>query len=1053
MASTEPWISPLLRLALELFIAGKYESNQFSFDYDSSSKRLEIKARLTEARTLRVVELPIAQGRLEPLGSDGAYALPFTGDDSCGRLQTGQVLLAREIEFIVGDHFDPVRVEICPRSLEVVGHSNAAMQTCSLPLRMSQEATMQALLQDALRVSGQEPKAVSGDGDREEILSQVEGSVVSQAAFQTQAPLPFPMAAATKPKQVKRAVLLSTAEQRQKDTALNLLRPKDRDGRPLPVSEAERSSARIQLVRQPVVHSEEKATPDPVSPSSVLSQRPLCSLTNSVPEVSIPRSDIIAGPGPAKSPTKPVSMPSGLQRWSKERVANRYLPRYISKISESQSALLNSDNSYYPPLPGRDLRPGTIPFDLLNKIIAQADRLTMAPEDSCVQPGESAEPGKQREEASEEEGNGEEGNGEEEVLDQLALVDSSQSVRSDDWPDSSPERRRTELPPDSRSNTPSELSESQSEHSFVAEAAPSSPVPEMIEASLNQSVAPKLSGSQAHTITRSEVSQSRDETNGVSDDSAALISSGHQQAFAVSPTKQIKRTSHLERTIHLADALASNHGPSEQLSSSSHELIHSTYDCIALEHPVLHENEPNAPASSPRSSKSLAAMNIPRAVKRPAHDGMQELREAKRFKISSKGRGPDAVDPAYNEVIEANRARRTAELAALTEKRPGSQRLSSSSATSDVAHPRNISVATKSGTDLSTRPSRSDLAGGSSTPVTVPSHPSNTTVSPLTSSEFVPKTLFDRYRSVYQDYEGDEPGFENAVALLKRVRDDNTGPHPFLFDDFIFHHYHSYRDYLVKVASSSEDPLPYGRYYDLYIQSPGHSQNVVTLATLTWPSSHPGLLPRERPYVRVERIGFAQSSENLVGVQKLARKHVSSQHGSPQPHLHDDIDDMQTEQRTDQAMQQNRVAPLQQSSVQSWVEQIRGASPELGAPDIDRSRDDVRPAAPTTLHISLEKIAHSKATASPCSSLPTRTSSKRMTSAPHQMMQRREPAAGTEVPISTPTDKQSKPKQPGWWNKGSASPFSNLTPRSDPPHGSQGESKPRFTDFYKWRRL
>ncbi|RMZ80465.1 hypothetical protein DV737_g3030, partial [Chaetothyriales sp. CBS 132003] len=1020
MASTGPWICPLLRSALKLFIARNYESCQFSFDYDSSSKRLVIKARLAEDHTLSVVELPISHGRSEQLGSDGEYALPFSGDDSCDRLQTGQVFLAREVEFIVGDHFDPVRVEICPRSLKAVGLSDVAMQTCSFPLRMSQEGSMQVLLQEALRVSGQEPKAGGGDDDREEILSQAEGFAVSVTAFQTQAPLPLPMADAAKPAQIQAAGPLSTAEQRRKDAALKLLRPKDGDG-------------------QPAVHSEENVTHAPVPPSPVLSQRPLCSPPDSAPEVLIARSNIVVEKGPAKSPTKPVSIPLGFQRWSKYRAANKHLPRRTSKISKSQSALLDSDTSYYPPLPGHDFRPGTVPLDLLKRIIAQADRLAIVSEDSGVQQRQSAEADEQREE----------GSGEKAVPDQLAVLDSSQSVGSDDWPDSSPERRRTVLPPDSPSNTPSELADSQSEHSSVAE--PSSPVSETIETALDRSAAPKLSEAQARTSTQPEVSQSRVETSCVGDDSAALTSSGHQEAVTVSPALQIKRTPHLGRPIHLADALVSKDGSSEQLSASSREFILSTYDCTALEHPVLPENVPNAPPSSARPSKSsVAVVNVTPAVKHPAPDDMQESRRAKRFKISSKGRGPDYVDPAYNEVIEANRVRRTAELAPLAQRRPDAERMSSSSATSDV---RNISVAAKSGTDISRRPSPSDRAGGSSTPITVPSHRSNKTGSPLPSSGFVPKSLFDHYRSVYQDYQGDEPSFENAIALLKRLRDDNRGPHPFLFDDFIFHHYHSYRDYLVKVASSSEDPVPYGRYYDLYIQSPGHSHNVVTLATLAWYSSHLGALPRERPSVQVQRTAFAQSSEKLTGVQKAASKHVPSPHPSPQPLLHGEIDGMQTEQGTGEAVQQNAVDRSQQSLVQSWVEQIRGASPELGTPDIDRSRDKMRAVAPIPLRAALEMIAQGGALVPPFGSLPARTTSKRGTSSAPYEVQRHRLARGTSVQMSTPRAKQSKPKQPGWWNKDSASPFGSLTAQSNPLHGSQRESKPPFTDFYKWRRL
>ncbi|RMZ79203.1 hypothetical protein DV738_g3503, partial [Chaetothyriales sp. CBS 135597] len=942
MASTESWIKPLLRSALELFISKNDASNEFSFESDSSSKRLQITAHLAEARALTVVE-----GRSGRSGSDGAYALPFAGVNTSDSLRPGQVLRTRKIGFIFGDHFVPARVEICPRLLEVVERSDEAAPPSSLPLKMSQDVSIQALLQEVLRIFGQERQAVGKDRDHEAVLSQPEETSISQLAFQTQWPASRPNPAATEPTQVQSAGLLSTGEQRQKDIALKLLRPKNSNGdEPRAIGEVERRPSNEQFIRRPGLLSDENenATDDLDPSSSDISQQPLCSSHDSAPEpeTPVPCSNTLSAPGYEKSPTKTVSKPSGLQRWYKHCVANRYLPRRISKIPKSQSAILDSDNSYYPPLPGRDMRPGTVPLDLLKKLIDQADHLAVN-----VQHRESTEPDPQREDASGEE----QRRDEQEMPDESGSFNSSQSVPSEDWPDDSPKSPRRGLPPDSPSNASSHLAESEPEDSSVAEVAINEPAinepainePAVNGPTVNEPAAPRLSGLQSVVSTQSEATQPRRQTICISDDSVMATSSGRQEPSSGSPAVHIKRTPHPGKAVALAESLAADRIDPEESSGPSDEVIHSTYGDQESETRVLHDKVSNAPTSTPKSSKGLRAMDATPAVKHPADNGLLDSKATKRLKISSKGRGPDSVDPDYYPVIEANRTRRSAELTSLASRKPDPQHMSCSPEAPDVSRSRKPSLAARSGTDISRRASPSDLARRSSTPLTAPSHRSNMAASPRGSSRLVTNTLFDQYGSVYQDYQGDQRSFENAVALLKRLRREGKGPHPFLFDDFIFHHYHSYRPYLVSVASSSEDPVSYGRYYDLSIQSPDHSQGVITLATLASDSSQPVAPSLEQPYVQVEHTLFPQPSQNMIRVHQSTSKHASSQHSSPPPPLLPaNVDNALSKQDASEAVQQTRIDKRPKPKQLDWWNKPPTASYSSLTPRSDPSHKSQR---------------------------------------------------------------------------------------------------------------
>lgn len=96
------------------------------------------------------------------------------------------------------------------------------------------------------------------------------------------------------------------------------------------------------------------------------------------------------------------------------------------------------------------------------------------------------------------------------------------------------------------------------------------------------------------------------------------------------------------------------------------------------------------------------------------------------------------------------------------------------------------------------------------------------------SPPMTPVTVFERFKTTYPDYVGNE---ERFIAICKKVNaliQQDRMEHTSLWDDFIIRHMTEYPKYLQRCALDAEDPLPYERFYRNEIDEPIFTKRVVT---------------------------------------------------------------------------------------------------------------------------------------------------------------------------------------------------------------------------------
>lgn len=85
--------------------------------------------------------------------------------------------------------------------------------------------------------------------------------------------------------------------------------------------------------------------------------------------------DCILWPGSKQEVTElPTSLVRHFRRWRDEARSGRYVPRYLQKIPKDQEALLESEDSWQPPLVGRAVIQGQIPVTLNEQFMTLTDQ-------------------------------------------------------------------------------------------------------------------------------------------------------------------------------------------------------------------------------------------------------------------------------------------------------------------------------------------------------------------------------------------------------------------------------------------------------------------------------------------------------------------------------------------------------------------------------------------------------------------------------------------------------------------------------------------------------
>ena len=819
---------------------------------------------------------------------------------------------------------------------------------------------------------------VSVDDDVNAPESEDERSIVSQDRFQTQAPFTQPrneQDALNRP-QIPPKPLSSAAQRSDREQMLNLLGPKPAQSRS---SQTRQRSALDEVFVDDQVpprgaateYLEGDASTEPIA-SSLLSQQPLqqprplsrnASMPppNSIPsKKSAPASQILKDIAPTHenvvaepvqpvgvhSPSMPASLQRRFQRWRDESMTNRYLPRRITRISKTQSVLLDSDDSYYPPLAGRDQRPGTVPLKLLNSLTFHAGQVAFAPNEQQEAEANTAKLDRQTADTvpdAEDDEN-------------IDSIDSSQSVPWSPTPE--PVDVRVAMPPDSPRGSAAGEVEDEAEIASIDE-------PVMLEAgnptlSANNESSP--AGSQASprpdlsdldeeeiqtTLTNDHQKKARFPPS-TKNQLTELLCTARQPDKSVLDNIQVKRTPFPGMSLALARPAAFNSGSPQDQTESGNERIFSTYDDVALRQlPVLNiRRQPSHTRLSalPNSEATTQPAKGLTATKRRASDGLAGRDGTKRTKVVSRGRHPDKVDPDYAQVLENSRARRSEELSRLNKEQDQQQRRNSSSTASYISPAQLQRKPDLASVEALRRTSKSDLAPTASTPITIPSDIESRAASAVrvaksssrtTSARPIIEEIYQRYKQAYSDYAGNLKSFDNACNLVRRFRIASKRPHPSLFDDFVFHHYHSYRQYLQQVAESSDDPLAYADFYDEFVDSPKHKLKILTNEALGLPSPKTSTLRRESSNFEANT---THSNDGSVAPNSSASNRPTNHATPAQVPLRDEKEGKET-LTADNDAEGIAMDLSQQSSVKSWIDNLRAGSPELGTPDIHRSQD------------------------------------------------------------------------------------------------------------------
>ncbi|EXJ79105.1 hypothetical protein A1O3_08606 [Capronia epimyces CBS 606.96] len=187
--------------------------------------------------------------------------------------------------------------------------------------------------------------------------------------------------------------------------------------------------------------------------------------------------------------------------------------------------------------------------------------------------------------------------------------------------------------------------------------------------------------------------------------------------------------------------------------------------------------------------------------------------------------------------------------------------------------------------------------------------------------------LFFDFKSAYPDYEGTIKDFTGSCRVLSKMMTCGQVLHPSLYDDAIFHHYHSYRRYLSEEALNCAVPLPFYDFYNERVDEPSHSQRIVTRSALHYMLGSGGPSDGALNNMRERGVFHPSTSPEVARAEsKTSKGRVSStlRRTSGQ-----DVRDVDTPHRP-------------RDAVEEWRQDAWGtASPELGTPDIDRSLSDI----------------------------------------------------------------------------------------------------------------
>ena len=881
--------------------------------------------------------------------------------------KTGSILSVTDFEFRVSHSFSPPRPEFRTFAYELLPKKHDLQKTdLGLILRLSKIEPIRNLLEtvcklfvtDTAPVASQLPQKMAVPGMKANSPREHgESSPISQVQFQTQ--MPWVDAHSARSTSISNTKTLVPNQTKTSDERLlDLLGPRSPHGQAQramgpPVSVHPRKPQQAEHLPESRRIDNHQSSPE-LPESSILTQKPLKAASSSYiaqdrlsdsKALSPAERDVRQGRHQQEQSCKaenhsveqeqpeqlmPIRLIQHLRSSRAEAMANKYTSaRFgrLSRIPKAQLALLSSQTSYYPALVGHDNRPGTVPHALHTALIARANRPTPAQSlqkiDTTAAPAQDLLKHHTAENDS-------------------PLLNSSQPVSN--WSQSpEPAARKPLLPSDSSpSHAPAEdIDDDEGLQSQADDISSFLPADKPMQTDLIEQTIVSAEKLVQSANTTESFDDAEPQAGDLPHDDCVVAVFPELLCTAQGPEQatqngvQVKRTPYPGEGTTYSGKVSNIHGSPEALLSSAGDRILSTYDNVLIQ-PRSRNVDPETGRISVASAMGeefviTDAVEPPITSKRRGSDSGDQAEQSKRPKLFSKGRASNNFDPDYGPVIASIRERRSHELQALASNSMLQQQANESSIVSG---------------GIRSRPSsRSDMTKPASTLMTVPSGPgppTHSTTKPVSepprdsSDVVVADSLYQRYRDVYQDYRGDQKAFNAAFKLLQRFRRAQSGLHPALFDDFIYHHFHTYRDYLLHAADSGEDPLPFASYYDQYVETPAHYERVVTLRNLDAGSRDINFPQRLSTGSFLAPGSAGRSIDVGSSVSQPKIRPPAESHPAIALPFPKDINHLNTAVAAPD-LPGNGLDPTQKSSVDDWIENVRQPSPELGTPDVDRS--------------------------------------------------------------------------------------------------------------------
>ncbi len=626
-----------------------------------------------------------------------------------------------------------------------------------------------------------------------------------------------------------------------------------------------------------------------------------------------------------------VNMQMRFRRWRAEAAAGRYIPRRACKIPRQQLKILNSDERWQPPLPGRDKRPGTVPIDLLNELTTKVDDAVKQPQPVSVQ-----DPAiRVKTEALVRPAPG--------AIDDLQ---SSQELGESQWPPSPERKGPTDLlPPDSSLAS----ADCRHQESICSEASVDEAQDEEGDAKDNSAVSSCMSQPSENRVPdiirypQSEVGrtwrspstlkpQPHEEVDPVPQNRRSVISSGESDRQTLRKI-QVSETPYPGKATRPGCVAQVSEVMRDLRQCSDPSFVPSTYGEGTAASPHEIRKRANLQQQAPEAGEVRQ-----QTLKREAYVTEPEV-SVKRAKVKVADRQAQQFDPAFAPVFHDIRKYRRQALRPLTKdfsgQNPARRSISDSSdQTTEQSVASELGIVPKALNGTTRLPQVSTpLTLSSSRPASKngqrgPYRPAST-LSSFTGSVVSPQ-LFEIFQATYADYQGGKADFNTAITLLRKLRLSHKDPHPSLYDDFVWHRHHSYMPY-VRFCDADEGPISYGVYYNQHIESPSHFAKVITASSLGGMSlvrsDSEQLRPDVAPSFTIARHPdkYANSVDPHVSISNIsaAPAQVENPLNHQMPILQDD-----PEQLVDP------MKPSQKSSVETWLEgTARAASLELGTPE------------------------------------------------------------------------------------------------------------------------